>query len=173
MTFTSVGVLSGDPLHIFMPPLRISLLLLVLVPLPYISMHGLWMNISKRTNPSSSSSSSCLRIIRWYDPDTYWRHPSLRNVVILLQRITPSAIAAGCLALNACGIGWYTLVQKTSLWRLVGKYSFQGWVAWLAVVSGAQAAALSSRLSMHTANKPQTGTGAHSCSCRINYNTAV
>lgn len=143
-------------MHIVMLPLRLGALMMMYTAVPYIN---LWRIITQISTPStridsssatdrgSSSNSaatdgaassrvnSTARLVYWYHPSDYWRHPAARNIIVVAQRLLPPLVAAASVSSSAVCTNWVRLDQEGSVTRQFMKYAFTGWSAAIMMVS--------------------------------------
>jgi hypothetical protein len=163
VTFCCVGLISCDPFHLVMPPLRSALLLLLLLPLPLPHLPALWhiaaaavhsrKHRTKSNKVTSHSSSKCSNIssssgdvpappgkcsssswVYWYSPSSWWQQLALRQAVIAAQRLVPLAAAAVAAGAPDKSL-YFDYTLRLSLWSSLGKYAYQGWMQYMLVVS--------------------------------------
>lgn len=127
--FFIAGALSGDPFHITMPLLRLSLLLLLLVPMPYPNIAAVWHAATAGVGRQHAGSSW----IRWYYPRHYWQSSNFRLVVVVVQRVVTALAAFACVGFRYSA--YFESSMRIMYWQGVAKYVFQGWLAWMLVVS--------------------------------------
>lgn len=141
--FFIAGALSGDPFHITMPLLRLSLLLLILVPMPYPNLVALWHAATAavgRNHPRHRNSNSRSNWVMWYHPRQYWQYPDFRLWVVILQRVLTGIAAFACVGFRHSA--YFESTLRIAYWQGLGKYAVEGWIGWMLVVSEQQRTAV-------------------------------
>lgn len=134
------------------PPLRLALVMLMLVPLPYPNLTRLSGRTGKsaeqqqqalmdNTNCQSSKTSSRTQqlsntsYIAWYRPSSWWQYPRFRTANIIVQRLLPPIAAA--VSVGYIGQRYFELTALR-YWPVIYQYMYLGWMAWMLMVSPQQ-----------------------------------
>jgi hypothetical protein len=129
--------LTGDAFHLTILVTRLSLLLVLLLPLPYINIIAVWQRFHAACSSSSKSSNDgmtapcgtgVVSLICWYYPRQYWQHPGIRQWMAIFQRLMTGVGALG----SVMGVMRSSYLQPAlhiMYWQGLWKYAVQGWLA--------------------------------------------